>query len=493
MDPKPPRMSRTWRKRLTWSTLCISIPVVIALIISALFAHKMGILHIYRHLESPPFILGTALVIDGDVLTYISQCVNDTGVDPIEVKLLNKQNYAISYLCSQTKNKCEKHGCNGNNQCEKILTIGECSENTECFNAYGPDYICDIDICGCVKKRQCLIDSDCEDLNQPCSFFSCNSSGICAQTLKPGATCFSSDQCFELMDDSDWRCNQTSCACEYFSPFSSNTNCIDEFNCPDNSNPCSFYDCVNGSCDETLIPSAECAYTDECIILNNNSFSVCSWSTCVCEFSPTTEINQTCIVDGDCQDPLNNCTTFACVSGFCEEELAMGSSCYSNSDCALQNNGTDYYCESSNCSCIPRSTEVPSVFFLAGRDYLEGWQDPVPFSITQEQVGEDFFTHDASNWTIVYLDDPNGMYLISFGVQIDIEGFTWLNSPALGNTLAIIPGCYAIYPETDLTSITGNCLVDGSLYATAGITVFTASDTSVLIPPTAWLTIQKVS
>lgn len=480
------------RRDVAWLACCVCCAMLAGLILTAIFASYFVNLKVYRYLVSPPLEFDTAFGVPeaGDApRIYIAQCTNETGTS-IPIKFQNHGKLVISYLCPQTKNQCELNVCNADYQCEKVVVQGECSEDTECYSAYGPNYRCNTTTCSCQIESQCLTSADCPRSSSPCSNYVCNGSNVCVEELNLGATCSSSDQCFAAFNDSNYKCDQTTCACEFHSPLEANISCLVDSECPVTNTLCSAFACVGGFCVESLIDGATCGYSESCVTDANNSYYSCSWSTCQCIFSPPVNINHTCVVDADCPLLLETCSSFICVSGFCEEALTTNATCSEDTQCQAVN-GTDYYCDLNTCTCALRLNVVPDVMFLSkdSSSVSSGNSHNVTFNTTQATVGDVFYAHSTPTWTAVNLTDAGAFYLIWFKVQaslskVDVPKTIYLNS--IGSAPStIIPGCYATAmvltgSTTDdvKTEIIGHCMIPAAPYATSGIQLVVLSNTA---------------
>ena len=213
-----------WQKTI-WYWICWTMLLcIIAIILAIISSSMLNNLSIFRYLISEPYELELGygeLDSLGNPINFIERCVNDTPLN-IPIIINNHEKFSIGHKCRQNKNKCEFNVCNINGKCENTVQMGECFEDTQCYDSYGQDYKCNTTTCNCVFQPQCSTDSQCPDLKKPCSSMVCNSTGFCVEILNDGATCSSSDQCFTLTNSANYICNQTTCGCQMFSLFGLN-------------------------------------------------------------------------------------------------------------------------------------------------------------------------------------------------------------------------------------------------------------------------------
>lgn len=361
-----------------------------------------------------------------------------------------------------------------------------CSEDSECYNTYGPDYRCNPANCSCIQEKKCYLDADCPVIDSPCSAFTCNASGSCVQTLNNGSTCYSSDQCLVDKDSQFYYCNQTSCQCDFEEPIQMNVSCLTDANCPVPMSPCSYYACVNQTCVETLVVNATCAYSEEC----GDVDLACSWTTCQCENFPKDTAIQ-CAIDSDCPSLLNSCNAYFCVAGACVKQLVGNATCSSDSQCEIVN-GTAYYCNTNACTCKPRTPALPSVMFLSTQGTTAiGPTTAVQFQSSTAQSGTVFYSHTAAPWTTLTFPGTTNVtgdhYLTWFyvyfrGNQPNPNTCSlYMTSASFANDAISVPGCKATRDVVDMPSteeifqMRGYCMFPGYPYGSSGLKII-ASD-----------------
>ncbi len=468
--------------------------------------------HIYNYLYALPLTGNDGLGVDGAPLLSIGKCTNYTGSSfPFEIE--NKEGYVISYRCQETKNRCETAVCTTNGTCAQVVIPGgQCSSDTECPAAYR----CNLDNCSCVQQVPCLVDGDCPVLDNPCAAFVCATNGTCVEQLNGGATCSNSDQCMLANDNPFYRCNLTTCACAFMAPVEMNMTCIDNTTNPVPLNQCAQFLCVNGIYVESLVPGAECAYSEACQATNNNTFYICN-STCDCQFMPPTPGNITCSTNATCpSSDLNNCSAFICVAGRCEEILVPAATCAYDAQCE-QINGTDYYCNIASCTCQIRPLVIPTVTFIStasSAPFEKFFETNITFQNATITVGDVFYSHGSNPWTAVtFPNTASGADYYIAWFEVAITGITntagaiqfWMSSNSLSITSAI-PGCsFQFFNDggslsvSSILTASGFCMFPGYPYAQTGIFLVGTADTNLLegnlaqSPYSAVWTIQKVS
>lgn len=233
-----------------------------------------------------------------------------------------------------TDRACVEFVCTDGRCTEQTIPPGVCSLDEQCVAALGDFFRCDTDTCTCVAVPECTADNNCPIISdRACVVMVCNGDMRCEERLAMGASCSMDEQCAEANGFGS-ACNITSCEC-YTLP-----QCDMDSQCPVPENTCLSFACVGGICEEELAVGATCASDEQCVQMNGAG-SACNRTACECYALPI------CDTDSDCPVLLNTCSSFSCIGGVCEEELAMGATCTGNEDCS-----PGFYCNTTTCSCV---------------------------------------------------------------------------------------------------------------------------------------------
>lgn len=279
----------------------------------------------------------------GNTVDYVIGCSNSTPPGAPSVVDIG-DTLIISYGCPViTGRECVAMTCLSNGMCEEDLIAGaQCSQDVECYDMFGPKYVCNIANCSCVLTPSCTLDGDCMVFDPPldqCLEVVCQS-GVCTQRLAPLANCSQDEQCVQTFGDG-FQCDLDICECVP-TPW-----CVENVDCLTLSPPldkCVEVVCVAGFCVEQLAGMANCSASAQCVETFGDGYQ-CDLATCTCVTVPS------CVNDEDCPVPITACTEFVCNSGICEEQLAPGANCSSNWDC-ISASASGYTCDLDTCGCV---------------------------------------------------------------------------------------------------------------------------------------------
>jgi|GEM_PF-1653199 len=196
--------------------------------------------------------------------------------------------------------------CDASGSCVGAPIPGCCTSNDDCddFN------LCTTDSCQggqcshVVDPFCCDSDDDCDDSN-PCTLDSCFTFagfGVCQYQPLPGDVCCSSDNDCPAGPCEIASCEQFQCVIEVDPA----CQCGGPLGC-DDGNPCTFDTCVDGLCQNILLPDC-CSSDQDCVDGDVCTKEFCDIATgqCIVEVDPTC-----CLDDAFCDDG-NPCTDDVC-------------------------------------------------------------------------------------------------------------------------------------------------------------------------------------